>query len=85
MNLFLVGSISELVKLPSGDAISPLKACTELLIGRQLTGIQNRKPVNFLWEILGYILYIHSRFGGRKNTSEGRKKTYKEDYKTGQI
>lgn len=74
MNLFLLGSISGLVKLPSGDAISPLKACTELLIGRQLTGIQNMKPVNFLWEILGYILYTHSRLGGGKTTSEGRKK-----------
>lgn len=43
------------------------------------------KPVNFLWEILGYILYIRSRFGGGKETSEGRKKSYKEDYKTGLI
>lgn len=44
------------------------------------------KPVNFLWEILGYILYIHGRFGGGKKTSEGRKKkSYKEAYKTGLI
>lgn len=34
MNLSLLGSISELGELPSGDAISPLKACTEFLIGR---------------------------------------------------
>lgn len=41
------------------------------------------KPVNFLWEILGYILYIHRGFGGGKKTSEGRKKkSYKEAYKT---
>lgn len=44
------------------------------------------KPANFLWEILGYILYIHGRFGGGKKTSEGRKKkSYKEAYKTGLI
>lgn len=73
MNLFPLGSISGLVKLPSGDAISPLKACTELLIGRQLTGIQNMKPVRFLWEILGYILDMVDLEEERKHLKEEKK------------